>query len=298
MITCRFVLPLAVVLLTVGCSATAVRTRPSAATMLPSASVERPSGFPATCAPSEIQVMLLGTMHFRGSPTDDFSTSLPNVLSAENQAALDTLVTRLERWAPEQVAIELVARDSIATREEYQRYVADGGRTENQQEYVQIGFRLARRLRHAEVFPIDYQMPIGNDSLGPLIARRPDLQSRAESLTISLGAEANATERVESTRPLISRLRRINSDSAIHAGNSGAMFFYLGAGDGGNRAGPQLLARWYERNFEIAHNLTRVLRPRTRRVLLVFGSGHVPPLRTIFDESPEFCPVSPLSFLQ
>jgi pheromone shutdown protein TraB len=62
--------------------------------------------------------------------------------------------------------------------------------------------------------------------------------------------------------------------------------------------GPQLLARWYERNFRMAHNLTRALRPETRRVLVIVGSGHVPPLRTIFDEAPGFCPVSPLPLLR
>jgi hypothetical protein len=85
----------------------------------------------------------------------------------------------------------------------------------------------------------------------------------------------------------------------LHAGNSRATFgSFLSAGEGGNYGGPQLLARWYERNFRMAHNLTRVLRPETKRVLVVVGSGHVPSLRTIFDEAPGFCPVSPLPYLQ
>jgi hypothetical protein len=73
---------------------------------------------------------------------------------------------------------------------------------------------------------------------------------------------------------------------------------WLATGEGSNRGGPQLLARWYERNFYMAHNLTRVLRPGTRRMIVLVGSGHVPPLRNILDESPEFCPVSPLPFLR
>ena len=44
--------------------------------------------------------------------------------------------------------------------------------------------------------------------------------------------------------------------------------------------------------------LRRALRPGTRRVLVLVGSGHVPPLRNILDESPELCPVSPLPYLQ
>ncbi len=103
--------------------------------------------------------------------------------------------------------------------------------------------------------------------------------------------------RVEATETVVERLRVANGDSALHAGNSGLMFNYLALGEGTNRGGPLLLARWYERNFQMAHNLTRVLRPETRRVLVVVGAGHVPPLRNILDESPRFCPVSPLPYL-
>jgi hypothetical protein len=73
---------------------------------------------------------------------------------------------------------------------------------------------------------------------------------------------------------------------------------WLRAGEGTNLGGPQLLARWYERNIYMAHYLTRSLLPGTRRVLVLIGAGHVPPLRNILDESPELCPVSPLPLLR
>jgi hypothetical protein len=73
---------------------------------------------------------------------------------------------------------------------------------------------------------------------------------------------------------------------------------YLQAGEGQNYGGPQFLAQWYARNFDMAHNLTRMLRPDVRRILVIVGSGHVPPLRNILDEAPQFCPVSPLSLLR
>lgn len=76
------------------------------------------------------------------------------------------------------------------------------------------------------------------------------------------------------------------------------MFYFLGVGEGEDRSGPQFLARWYERNFYTAHHLTRMLRPGTRRALVLVGSGHVPALRNILDESSEYCPVSPLPYLR
>ena len=72
----------------------------------------------------------------------------------------------------------------------------------------------------------------------------------------------------------------------------------LQAGEGQNYGAPPFLAQWYARNFNMAHNLTRLLRPDVRRVLVVVGSGHVPPLRNLLGEAPQFCPVSPLSLLR
>lgn len=163
---------------------------------------------------------------------------------------------------------------------------------------VQVAFRLARRLGHPTVYPIDRQMPLGNDSIEPLLARRPDLQRRVDSVMAALRAQADSTAAWQRTTTIIEHLRRANSEEGLHGGNSWSMFgSWLAAGEGENVGGPRLLARWYERNILMAHNLTRVLRPGTRRVLVLVGSGHVPALRNILDESPDFCPVSPLPLL-
>lgn len=259
---------------------------------------ERPTGFPATCAPGEVEVMLLGTYHFAGSSGDAVQTPATDILSPLRQAELDTVAARLARWAPQQIAVEwpLSFADSTAAR--YARYVA-AGTSASRNEVVQVGFRLARRLGHAGVDPIDHPMGVGNDSIGALLERRPDLAQRRDSLLAVLRAGADSTSRWHRETTILEHLRAANTDQALHGGNSMSMFgSFLAAGEGDNRSGPQLLARWYERNLYMAHNLTRVLRPGTRRVLALVGSGHVPPLRNLLDESPDFCPVSPLPYLR
>jgi hypothetical protein len=266
-------------------------------TGLTTGAVAAPTGFPARCGPDEVQVLLVGTFHFAGSSNDAVSTPL-DVRTPARQAELEDLAARLSRWAPEQIAVEWPATFADSTAARYARYVASGGQSTSQNEVVQLGFRLARRLGHAAVHPIDHQMPIGNDSIGPLLARRPDLRARGDSVTAALEVRERASQQTNAERTLVGQLAAINGDAALHGGNSGSMFLWLEAGDGDNRAGPQLLARWYERNFHMAHNLTRILRPSTRRVLVLVGAGHVPPLRNILDESPRFCPVSPLPLLR
>jgi hypothetical protein len=274
-----------------GCA----RPRPSS----PLAATDRlPTGFPATCAPDEIEVMLLGTYHFAGSTTDAIQQQTEDVLTPIRQAELEDLVARLTRWSPDQVAVEwpLDFADSTAAR--YERYV-ETGTTQSRNEVVQIGFRLAKRLGHPRVYPIDYRMPIGNDSIGVLFERRPEFKRRVDSLQKLMQAGADSSSPWRRRATIIEHLRAANTDAALHRGNSLGMFGgLLSVGEGDNYGGPEILARWYERNIKMVHNLTRGLGPNTRRVLVLVGSGHVPPLRNVLDEAPQFCPVSPLPYLR
>ena len=283
------------------------RTFPAAALLalaltasgVPAAAAQQPpTGFPAACEPREVQVMLLGVYHFAGSSTDAVQSPSEDVLTPRRQAELEDLAARLARWAPEQIAVEWPFSFADSTTARYRRYAA-AGTSQSRNEVVQIGFRLARRLGHPTVHPIDHQMPIGNDSIQALLARRPDLARRSDSLMAVLQARTDSARPHHEAATLVQRLRDANTEQALHGGNSLGMFgSWLAAGEGGNLGGPRLLARWYERNIIMAHNLTRVLAPGTRRVLVIVGSGHVPPLRNVLDESPDFCPVSPLPYLQ
>ena len=142
-------------------------------------------------------------------------------------------------------------------------------------------------------------MPTGHDSVRAVNARPPNLKLASDSLMRSMQAFADSEGVRMRGTTIVQHLREANSDEALHAGNSLGMFgTLLPAGDGENYGGPQVLAKWYERNIRMAHHLTRVLRPGTDKVLVIVGSGHVPPLRNVLDEAPQFCPVSPLPYLR
>jgi Family of unknown function (DUF5694) len=257
-----------------------------------------PTGFPVSCAPGEVEVMLLGTYHFANPGRDDIKLEVDDVLEPRRQAEIEDVVARLARWQPDLIAVEWPFNFADSTRARFGRYVA-GTLPPNRDEVVQIGFRLAKRLGHATVYPIDQQMLIGNDSIGPLFARRPELKRSADSVQARLQARADSAAPLQRRQSILERLREANSDDALHGGNSEGMFgALLPAGEGDNYGGPQMLARWYERNIRMVYNLYRSLRPSARRVLLVVGNAHVPPLRSLLDDAPQFCPVSPLPYLR
>jgi len=258
----------------------------------------RPTGFPAGCGPGEVQVMLLGTYHFANPGADAIKQNVDDVLAPHRQREIEDVVQRLARWAPDQIAVEWPFSFADSTQARYQRFRA-GTLAPSRNEVVQIGFRLAARLGHVAVHPIDYQMPIGNDSIGALTERRPDLKRTADSLMAAMQAAADSHALRMRRTTIAEHLRAANTDEALHQGNSLGMFgALLPAGEAENYGGPQVLAKWYERNIRMAHHLIRILRPGSNRLLVIVGSGHVPPLRNILDEAPQFCPVSPLPYLR
>jgi hypothetical protein len=260
---------------------------------------DRPTGFPAVCDREEVQVMILGTYHFANPGQDVIKQDIDDVLQPKRQAELEDLVTRLASWKPDRIAVEQPFSRTDTVRPRYARYLA---RTlpPNRNEVVQIGFRLASRLGHEAVYPIDDDSFLDlNDSLKAVQQRRPEFKQARDSIRAVLQKEAEATNAWMRTTTIREHLFRLNSDEALHRGNSLGMFGgYLPAGEGQNYGGPHFLAQWYARNFNMAHNLTRMLRPDVRRILVVVGSGHVPPLRNLLDEAPQFCPISPLSLLR
>lgn len=178
----------------------------------------------------------------------------------------------------------------------YERYLAADGETDRRNEIAQIGFRLARRLGHETVYPFDYRMGIGNDSIGAYLGRNPDAAraraARSQEIQQSLVAEDSLLRRVG----LVEYYRYINSEERIRSGNE-LMYRAIALGDGANYGGPRMLSRWYDRNFRMVHHLTRLSDDAGNRVLVLVGSGHVLPLRHILDVSPGLCPVSPLPYL-
>jgi hypothetical protein len=260
---------------------------------------DRPTGFPAVCDPREVQVLILGTYHFANPARDAIKQDIDDVLQPKRQAELEDLVTRLASWKPDRIAVESRFSRTDTVRAQFAAYLAKT-LPPSRNEVVQIGFRLASRLGHQAVYPIDDDSRLDlNDSLRAVEQRRPEFERMRDSILATLQQEAEAENAWMRTSTIREHLLRQNSDEAIHGGNSLGMFGgYLASGEGQNYGGPQFLAQWYARNFNMAHNLTRMLRHDVKRILVIVGSGHIAPLRNLLDEAPQFCPVSPLSLLR
>jgi hypothetical protein len=280
----------------------------------PNATARKTPTWP-TPTPEQVEVVLLGTYHMDDPGLDEVNVDTDDVLDPARQAELATLASHLEAIDTDHVAVERPAARAPAVNDVYARYRTDEVAFDEEHafepahperddeelacrsEVVQVGFRLAKRLGHDRVVPVDVPESLGDDdAFEDLESAGYEPSTKVDVPRIDPAAlEAAMDERLaEST--LIEYHRYLNEKAALHA-NDGMFDRYVRYGDGENYAGPDALARWYRRNLRMVHNVWKAVDDGDDRVLFLVGSGHVHVLRHLLNETPQFCPASALPYL-
>jgi hypothetical protein len=271
--------------------------------------------------PGQVRVLLFGTYHMDNPGLDEVNVDADDVLSDDRQAQLRDLADRIERWEADTVAVERPWDRADDLNDVYDRYRTgeyaydtehefesthgerDDPTTECRSEVVQAGFRVADRLDHNRVHPIDCPATMSNEAAQELAERGFEPERKTDVPRLDTEAmRADVTRRLhDSTIPAY--LHWMNREQQLRKNHYGMFGQYVPYGDGDNFAGPEALGTWYQRNLEMVHNSWRAVDADDHeagdeyRVLLVVGSGHVRVLRHLLRETPQFCPVSPLQYL-
>lgn len=280
-----------------------------------------PAEWPAP-RPEQVQVLLLGTYHMDNPGLDKTNIEADDVLTPNRQDELTAVVDGLERFAPARIAVERPYARSETVNELYREY-RDGDRTfdteysiepphperdnpntECRSEVVQIGFRLAARLGHERVVPIDFPAAELEEEFPGLADGADELNADGfepeRKVPVKI-ADSETTEQVETERlqssTIVEYLRYKNREERLAYNHDGWFDMHVRAGRDDNLTGPRALGLWYERNVRMVHYLWREMDPSDERLVFVVGSGHIRVLRHLLDEAPMFCPVSPLPYL-
>ena len=233
--------------------------------------------FPA--APQEAQarpeILILGTFHMANPGRDLHNVEVDDVLSPARQQQMAELIDVLERFRPTKVAVESqVGSRRIAER--YADYLA--GRYElTRNETDQIGLQLAKELGHETVYPVD------EDGEFPYYrvlnyAKANGLQAQFDSAQAKVGARVQREAEFLRSHTLLETLELVNSDSTV-ARAVAEYYDYVPFGEPYEYAGPDLIARWFERNIRIYRNIRALVTSPDDRILVVYGAGHLGWLR-------------------
>ncbi|MCW5725374.1 MAG: hypothetical protein KIS81_10530 [Maricaulaceae bacterium] len=246
------------------------------------------------------EVMLLGTYHFANPGLDTFNTQADDVLSEHRQREIETLTARLAEWAPDLILVEWPRTEQARVQALYEEYRA-GGLRDRRNEVIQIGFRLADMLGHDRVATTDVQHAFYSEQQRE-VAAAPNPRNQAlhdAFMAYGEALQAQAVDLMES-ETIGGILARMNTPEALAANSDFYMRFHIRHWQDENQGGAHTIANWYARNILIFQNMLREVEEsegRARRVLAIYGQGHVPILAHLIEATPYLTLADPLPYL-
>lgn len=242
--------------------------------------------------PAKTQVLVLATYHFHNPGADVAQFTVADHLSEPRQREIAAVVDALARFRPTKILLEWTPGTADSVAATYARYRA-GSFALTANEVHQIGFRLAARLGHEALYPVDHRRGLPIDSMMAYAREHdPAFLERFGALIHEVEGIMARWQRENTVGEI---LRAMNSPEMLEKALQPYLeFTAVGAGD--NYIGARVASAWYDRNLHIFANMLRVARPGDR-VLLVIGQGHAPLIDHFVRMHPEMEIVDPLAYL-
>jgi hypothetical protein len=257
---------------------------------------------PTPFHPNDVEVMILATYHMGNPGRDLHNAKIDPVTTPEKQAELEAVAVALARFKPTAIAVESVASDQSTMLDANFLKFGSSDLTTNSNETVQLGYRLAARLKLNRVYAVDEQDHEGEPSYFPYATLQQWAATHGRSTELDViqaevGTIAAQLEKAQRTKTVGQLLATINDPQSPYGAASHAVYMkLLGFGAGTEQPGAVLNGRWYTRNAIIFSKIRQVARPGDR-IVVVFGSGHAYWLRHFIIETPQYRLVEASPFL-
>lgn len=240
-----------------------------------------------------LQVMVLGVYHFRNPNADVVKTNFPDHLSPAKQKEIEDVLDALAKFAPTKIFVEAVP-ESQGLKDKYADYLK-GSYVLTANETDQLGYRLAKRLGHRQVFGADHK--IGMDINAVMAAANQTKNTAFLTTFQGVIAEVQAMQKRHENATVMQALTELN-DPALQQRTKDIYLQMARGSNGESYVGADVLTNWYQRNFRIFSNIVRSLEASDTRVLIIFGQGHAPYLRDAVMSSPDMKLIEPNAFLK
>ena len=245
-------------------------------------------------------VTVLGVYHMSNPGKDVHNVVADDPRSAVRQRQLEELANELARFRPTKIAVEVVAEAPLFQVSEYTKF-DEKMLLNKSNETVQIGYRLARKLGHEQVFGFDEQPGAGEPDYYPFEKVSAYAEARGEKHVID-DAFSPTRKRMEEfqrsmpERSVMSLVRELNEPQFYVTTHQTGYNGLLRLGDGVQQPGAELGGLWYMRNAKMFAKVINFARPGDR-VLIVVGAGHRYWLTHLASNTPGFEYVDILEFL-
>ena len=248
----------------------------------------------AVHAAAPVEVLILGTYHMGNPGLDLHNSKADDVLAPSRQRQLEAVVDDLARFKPTRIAVEWKADDLPMHNLPAYHDFLDGKREGSRNEIDQIAFRLARKMKLAEVQGIDAEGDFPYEELQAYAAKSG--RSKAlQSATALIESNVRSFDERQATSSVGELLRSMNDAQSIRDDQAFYMRM-LSFGSGSEQPGADLAGQWAIRNLRICARLAQIAKPGDR-VVVVYGAGHNHLLRQCVIDMPDWKLVETNDFL-
>lgn len=248
-------------------------------------------------AQEKIKVILLGTYHFNNPGNDMIKEKDRNILSKENQKDLDHLVEQIgaSAYRPDQIFVESNFNKKTELNTNYQSYLkneyhkfTDTIKRERLRRYYvegetfQLGFRLAKKLKHHELYPIDSLIEMRFDILMKKVSAKPELKKEFTEINAALANDCLSKANLNEVFLCLNQKSKLDNNLGFYISFANKMMI------GKDYFGSELVTDWYKRNLVMYSHIQNQLKPDTKSILVLVGTGHAAIFRQFFAVDKKF----------
>jgi hypothetical protein len=213
------------------------------------------------------EIILVGSFHFEQDE---------EVIRTKEKEVIE-LVDYLAQFNPTKVALEWEKSEESNLNELYkssiEQYSVD--------EIEQVGFRLAKKLDHDQIYAVNWAGHLTQNDLNNL---NNTIQDSYPDLLETMNLMNENTPSIHSDIPLIDSFRDLNTKHVIREYEKMYLSFAEVSNRSGDMVGINFLNKWMERELMIFKNTVEVSQGFPEdRILLLLGSDHLWMLRKMFE---------------
>ncbi|MGE8302008.1 DUF5694 domain-containing protein [Sphingobacterium paramultivorum] len=253
--------------------------------------------FSVLSAQEKIKVILLGTYHFNNPGNDMIKVQDRNILSQENQKDLDNVVEKIysSDYKPEQIFVESNFNEKKQLDAHYKFYLknqynafTDTIKSERMRRFfkegetVQLGFRLAKKLKHQELYPIDTLIEMRFDILMKEVNSNPTLKKELDEIKLSISDKCLEEKNLSQIFLCMNEKSKLDNNIGFYFSFANKIMI------GKDYFGARLVTDWYKRNLIMYANIQNQIKPGTKTIFILVGTGHAAIFRTFFEVDKKF----------
>jgi hypothetical protein len=231
--------------------------------------------------PDAKEALLLGTFHFNNPGGDAVKNDVLDVMDTDGQQQLEQLANKIVKYKPSKIFVEWDIQDQESLDKLYQKYV-EGTYFDDKKlsdfyrknEIFQLGFRVAKKLKHKKVYAVDYSnidldFPAVMQAISD--SKQTDLKKEFDETIKKMGEE---TSKKMATMTLEEIYLDGNRPEEVSANIELYTELTIKAGALENTAGAEMVSQWYKRNLLIWSNIQKIVDENDTRIFVLFGGGH------------------------